>query len=321
MNQNQGFIGKRPLGNHYFGAAVIEEEDETHGDHLVVDWAIERMNEKREQPLFLAVGLFRPHIPFEVSQKWFDLYPIEKVQLPEYLINDLEDARPHGRMGWHKWVIENKQWKHLMRGYLACVSYVDHQVGRLLDALDSSGFKENTIVVLWTDHGFHIGEKENWEKFALWDQTTRVPLFFHAPEVSKDGVKTRHPVTLTDLYPTLCELAGLPVPEQCDGMSLVPQLKNPDRKKKSFSLTSFQFSGDSAPSHAVSDHRYRLIRYPNGFEELYDLEKDVNEFQNLNENPNFSKIKKRLAIGIPAKVADMVGVPKSSPYNLNRSLK
>lgn len=208
-----------------------------------------------------------------------------------------------------------------MRGYLACISYVDHQVGRLLDALDSSGLKENTIVVLWTDHGFHIGEKENWEKFALWDQTTRVPLFFHAPEVSKDGVKTRHPVTLTDLYPTLCELAGLPVPEQCDGMSLVPQLKNPDRKKKSFSLTSFQFSGDSAPSHAVSDHRYRLIRYPNGFEELYDLEKDVNEFQNLNENPNFSKIKKRLAIGIPAKVADMVGVPKSSPYNLNRSLK
>ena len=134
------------------------------------------MKEKGDRPLFLAVGLFRPHIPFEVSQRWFDLYPIEKVRLPMYLKNDLEDARPHGRIHWHQWVSQNKQWKHLMRGYLASISYVDHQVGRLLDALDSSSLKENTIVVLWTDHGFHIGEKENWEKFALWDQTTRVPL-------------------------------------------------------------------------------------------------------------------------------------------------
>ena len=206
-----------------------------------------------------------------------------------------------------------------MRGYLASISYVDHQVGRLLDALDSSGLKENTIVVLWTDHGFHIGEKENWEKFALWDQTTRVPLFIHAPGVSKDGVKTRQPVTLTDLYPTLCDLAGLPTPAQCSGVSLVSQLKNPDKKKKSLSLTSFQFWGDSAPSHAVSDNRYRLIRYPDGFEELYDLKKDSNEFQNLSKEPNFSKIKKRLSLGIPSKVAELVRVPLDSPYNINHN--
>lgn len=208
-----------------------------------------------------------------------------------------------------------------MRGYLASISYVDHQVGRLLDALDSSEQRENTIVVLWTDHGFHIGEKENWEKFALWDQTTRVPLFIHAPGVSKDGVKTRHPVTLTDLYPTLCDLASLPVPDQCDGKSLVPQLKNPDKMKKSLSLTSFQFWGDSAPSHAVSDHRYRLIQYPDGFEELYDLKKDTHEFHNLSEDPNFSKIKNRLSLGIPKETAALVGIPKSSPYNLTRHSK
>jgi arylsulfatase A-like enzyme len=190
-----------------------------------------------------------------------------------------------------------------------------------LDALDSSGLKENTIVVLWTDHGFHIGEKENWEKFALWDQTTRVPLFIHAPGVSKDGMKTRHPVTLTDLYPTLCDLTGLPVPDQCDGKSLVPQLKNPDKKKKSLSLTSFQFWGDSAPSHAVSDHRYRLIQYPDGFEELYDLKKDTHEFHNLSEDPNFSKIKNRLSLGIPKESAGLVGIPTSSPYNLKHKSK
>ena len=321
IDQNEGFIGKRPLRNHYFGAAAIEKDDQTYGDHLVVDWAIERMKEKGDQPLFLAVGLFRPHIPFEVSQKWFDLYPIEKVRLPMYLKNDLEDARPHGRIHWHQWVSQNKQWKHLSRGYLASISYVDHQVGRLLDALDSSSLKENTIIVLWTDHGFHIGEKENWEKFALWDQTTRVPLFIHAPGVSKDGVKTRYPVTLTDLYPTLCELAGLPVPEQCDGKSLVSQLRNPEKRGKSLSLTSFQFQGDSDPSHAVSDRRYRLIQYPDGFEELYDLEKDSHEFHNLSEDLNFSEVKKRLSLGIPSKSAAMVGIPQSSPYNLIRHFR
>ena len=134
-------------------------------------------------------------------------------------------------------------------------------------------------------------------------------------------MKTRHPVTLTDLYPTLCDLASLPVPDQCDGKSLVPQLKNPDKMKKSLSLTSFQFGGDSAPSHAVSDHRYRLIQYPDGFEELYDLKKDTHEFHNLSEDPNFSKIKNRLSLGIPKETAALVGIPKSSPYNLTRHSK
>jgi len=318
IDQNQGFVGKRPLGNHYFGAAVIEQEEETYGDHLVVDWAIERMKEKRDKPLFLAVGLFRPHIPFEVSQKWFDLYPMEKVQLPKFLDNDLEDARPHGRMSWHKWVTDNKQWKHLMRGYLASISYVDHQVGRLLDGLDSSGLKGNTIIVLWTDHGFHIGEKENWEKFALWDQTTRVPLFIHAPGMSADGRKSRQPVTLTDLYPTLCDLAGLPTPVQCSGVSLVPQLRNPDKRKKSLSLTSFQFWGDSAPAHAVSDDRHRCIRYPDGFVELYDLKSDPHEFTNLAADDKYFRIKNRLLTGMPKEVAEMAKIPKISPWNRQR---
>ena len=125
-----------------------------------------------------------------------------------------------------------------MRGYLASISYVDHQVGRLLEALDSSGLKENTIVVLWTDHGFHIGEKENWEKFALWDQTTRVPFFIHAPGVSKDGKRCQQAVTLTDIYPTLCELAKIPTPDQCDGKSLVKHLKEPNLITEKTSLTS-----------------------------------------------------------------------------------
>ena len=114
-----------------------------------------------------------------------------------------------------------------MHGYLASITYVDYQLGRLLNALDKSSMKDNTIIVLWSDHGFHIGEKENWEKFALWDQTTRVPFFIHAPGVSKDGKRCQQAVTLTDIYPTLCELAKIPIPDQCDGKSLVKHLKEP----------------------------------------------------------------------------------------------
>lgn len=219
-------------------------------------------------------------MPFEIPQAWFDLYPLADVKLPVTKANDLDDAHDHGRRSWHTWVAANQQWEKLMQGYLASISYVDNQLGRLLDALDASPMKDNTIIVLWSDHGFHIGEKENWEKFALWDQTSRVPLFIHAPGQSRDGVRTRQPATLTDLYPTLCELAGIPILAQCDGTSLVPQLKNPATPRATLSLTSFKFAGEPDASHAVSDPRYRLIRYGNGFEELYDLETDPNEFTN-----------------------------------------
>ncbi|BCX50243.1 iduronate-2-sulfatase [Haloferula helveola] len=313
--QDDGFVGKRPLGHHLFGAAPVELSEEQ-GDGAVVDWAIRQMNHEADEPLFLAVGLFRPHIPWEVPQQWFDLYPEESVQLPAHREDDLDDAHSHGRESWHAWVKANRQWKHLMRGYLASISYVDHQLGRLLDGLDASPMAKDTIVVLWTDHGFHIGEKENWEKFALWEQTTRVPLFISAPGVSKDGERTRQPTTLTDLYPTLCELAGLPVPEQCTGASVVPQLKAPGKVDDRVSLTSYVFRGPGGkPSHGVSDTKFRYIRYADGFEELYDLEKDRNEYLNLATDPEFSGIKAGFSARLPKVVAPDVDVARDSPYH------
>jgi arylsulfatase A-like enzyme len=321
-DEKAGLTKGRPLGGHsgsqLFGAAVLRNPEETYGDHLVTDWAIEQIENPGDKPLFLAVGLFRPHIPWEVSQRWFDLYPLDDVLLPKHIENDLGDAHRHGREGWHKWVAENKQWKKFMQGYLASISYVDHQLGRLLDALDASPMRANTIIVLWSDHGFHIGEKENWEKFALWDQTTRVPLFIHAPGLSKDGTKTRQPATLTDIYPTLCELAGLPIPKQCSGTSLVRQLKEPRTPKKQVALTSFQFWAEKTPSLAVADSRYRFIRYGNGFEELYDLKDDPNEFTNLAHEPGLAKVKMRLAKALPATVVPMRIIPTDSPFHRGR---
>ncbi len=311
-----GLTPGRPLQNNYFGAAPLHVPDEQTGDHLVVDWAAAQMRQPQTKPLFLAVGLFRPHIPFEVPQKWFDLHPLADVKLPEVRADDLADAHEHGRRSWHRWVVANRQWEKFVQGYLASVSYVDHQIGRLLDALDASPLKDNTIVVLWSDHGFHLGEKENWEKFTLWNQSTRVPLFIAAPGVAQAGRQTRQPATLTDLYPTLCELAGLPIPAQCDGASLVPQLKNPDAPRARLALTSFQFGGEPAASHAISDPRYRLIRYGNGFEELYDLGTDPREYTNRAADPALAAVKARLALSLPADPAPHRRAPAESRYNL-----
>lgn len=306
----------RPLGaRQLFGATPLQVPDEQTGDHQVVDWAIEQMNQPAEQPLFLAVGLFRPHIPWEVPQRWFNRHPIEQIALPQHRAGDLDDAHSHGREGWHAWVTENDQWTRFVQGYLASVSYVDHQLGRLLDALDASPLAGDTIVVVWSDHGFHLGEKQNWEKFALWDQTTRVPLFIHAPGVSDDGAATRTPATLTDLYPTLCELAGLPVPAQCDGHSLATQVRDPEAPRRQPALTSYHFGGESAPSHAVADARYRLIRYADGFEELYDLEADPREFTNRADDAALQEVKSRLASFLPSDAARSRDAPADSRHN------
>ena len=143
-------------------------------------------------------------------------------------------------------------------------------------------------------------------------------IFIHAPGLSKDGSKTRQPATLTDIYPTLCELTGLPIPKQCSGTSLVPQLKEPTTPKKQLALTSFQFWSEKIPSLAVADPRYRLIRYGNGFEELYDLKNDPHEFFNLADDPRLSKVKSRLARALPANVEPMRKIPTNSPYHRGR---
>ena len=208
-----------------------------------------------------------------------------------------------------------------MQGYLASISYVDNELGRLLDALDASPMAKNTIIILWSDHGFHLGEKKNWEKFALWEQTTRVPLFIHAPGVSKDGEVTRQPTTLTDLYPTLCELAGLQIPAQCTGKSVVAQLRDPGTLDARTSLTSFTFNGDIEPSHGLSNSKYRYIVYPDGFEELYDLETDRGEFTNLASDPAFAEIKAELAAAVPADTAPNRGVAADSPFHRSGRVK
>jgi arylsulfatase A-like enzyme len=285
--------GQVPKGRpaHFFDWGPIgkDQKESEMSDAKVVDWAIGAMNEKPQkqgrsakehQPVFQAVGIFRPHIPWFAPGKYFHLYPYADVKLPKFQPGDLDDCSPVGRRftrrSWHKWLVDQDAWRGAVQGYLASISFADAQVGRLLDALDKQPRGKETIVVLWSDHGMHIGEKEHWEKFTLWEESTRVPLIIIAPGVTKAGGRCDRPVNLVDVYPTLVELCNLPKRDDLDGVSLLPLLKDPAAKWDRASVTTW-----GQNNHGVRSQHYRYIRYHNGDEELYDHRVDPDEFKNL----------------------------------------
>jgi len=192
-----------------------------------------------------------------------------------------------------KFLIENNEWKNLVRSYLACVSFVDSQLGRVLDALEESGHADNTIIVLWSDHGFHLGEKLITGKNTLWERSTRVPLIFAGPGIAKNA-DCKEAVELLDIFPTLCELVALHHPQGLEGLSLIPQLKNADTKRDFPAVTNHNPGNNS-----VRDERWRYIRYVNGSEELYDQQNDPNEFHNLAGDKAHAAQIQRLARYIP----------------------
>lgn len=274
----------RPGGsNGWWTWGPIQEPEEKMADYHVVDWARYQLSLKHERPFFMAVGVWKPHDPWEVPQKYFDLYPLEDIVLPECKKDDLEDAFDHGRRWIQKWVVDNDQWEKVIQSYAASMTFADAMVGRLLDGFKDSQYANNTIVVLWSDHGMHMGEKENIEKFTLWERSTRVPLIISAPGVTSAGSTCDQPVSLMDIYPTLADLAGFNLSSHLDGHSLVPQIKNPDAETSPV-ITSYRFSWTKQPvtGHAVRSLRYRYIYYPEiNLEELYDHETDPHEWNNI----------------------------------------
>ena len=286
-------IPPTPMGNHpLMDWGVFPHEDEDKQDYRVASWAVEQLETMpKDQPFFLAVGFFLPHVPCYATQKWFDLYPDDDTVLPPVQQNDRGDT-PHFSWYLHwnlpeprlKWVKENNQWRNLARSYLACTSFIDSQVGRLLTALEENGLAENTVVVLWGDHGYHLGEKAITGKNTLWERSTRMPLIFAGPGVRAGGRCTQ-PAELLDIYPTLVELCGLPSRDDLEGISLVPQLKDPATPRERPAITSH-----NQGNHAVRSERYRSIHYADGSEELYDMVADPNEWTNLVDDPQFAPV-------------------------------
>jgi arylsulfatase A-like enzyme len=283
----------------HFDWGPLDARDEDMGDHKVVSWAADFLKEKHDKPFFLAVGLVKPHLPFYAPKKYFELYPLDKVELPKTLENDLDDVPPPGlRMarpeGDHKRVVDAGQWKKAVQAYLACVSFADAQVGRLIEALDASPHAKDTIIVLWGDHGWHLGEKQHWRKFALWEEATRTTLVVVAPGVSRAGQKCERTVSLMDLYPTLVELCGLKERPGLEARSMVPLLKDPKAEWDRPALTTH-----GKNNHAVRTQRWRYIRYADGSEELYDHDADPLEWKNLARDAKHDAVKKELAKHLP----------------------
>jgi arylsulfatase A-like enzyme len=286
-------IPPTPMGNHpLMDWGVFPHRDEDKQDYKVASWAVEQIgNMPKDQPFFLATGFFLPHVPCYATQKWFDLYPDDDSVLPAVKEDDRDDTP---RFSWYlhwrlpeprlKWMRDNSQWRNLVRSYLACTSFVDAQVGRLLDALEESGLADNTIVVLWGDHGYHLGEKDITGKNTLWERSTRVPLIFAGPGVRAGQCCTR-PAELLDMYPTLVELCGLAERDDLEGTSLVPQLRDATAARERPAITSH-----NQGNHGVRSERWRYIRYADGSEELYDHQNDPQEWTNLAGDPKFASV-------------------------------
>ena len=288
---NMGGFGPRPKqkisqphGHPLWDWGAFPDSDEKMPDYRVANWAIERLEQSFDKPFFLAVGFWRPHVPMFAPRKWFDLHPRDQVKLPVVIPDDNGDI---SRYAWnltnlkhvsptHKWVREAGQWQHAVQSYLASTSFVDHQVGRVLAALNSSPHKNNTVVVLFADHGFHLGEKERWAKRTLWEDGTRVPLIVVDP-ARRGGQVCRKPAELIDIFPTLLALNGLkPDPTQ-QGQSLTALLDDPRAKNWMYpAITSF-----GPGNYGIRSERYRYIHYNDGSEEFYDHASDPHEWHNL----------------------------------------
>jgi arylsulfatase A-like enzyme len=255
-------------------------------DFHTVNYCIQALRESvADKPLFLACGIFKPHSPFFAPGVYHQ--PYSDIGLPARKPDDWCDL-PKGAavlLAKKKWFwrgmmnLEQQQkgsYQNFIRAYAACAAFADAQIGRILDALDNSPRRDNTIVMLWSDHGFHLGEKDHIEKFALWEKSNRIPFIVVAPDVTRPGSLCDRPVDMTVLYPTLLELAGQPADADCDGKSIVPLLRDPKANWDRPALMTYLRG-----NHAVRSDRWRYIRYTDGSEELYDHHVDPHEWTNL----------------------------------------
>jgi arylsulfatase A-like enzyme len=296
--------------------AALEVSDEQFGgDWLVTKWIGEQLKREQDKPLFLACGIYRPHEPWFVPKQYFEPFPLDSIQLPPgYKADDLDDVPAEGqriaRNRYFAHIQEQKQWKQGIQAYLAAIYFADAMLGRVLDALEKSPLRDNTIVVLWSDHGWHLGEKEHWQKFTGWRACARVPLIIRVPkgapglpEGTKAGAVCHRPVSLVDLFSTLTELCGLPEKAGIEQRSLVPLLRDPQAEWAHAALTHL----DRPQNYAVSTERWRYLHYFDGGEELYDIETDPHEWTNLATSPEHAEKLEEMRLLAPSSIVPIHG--------------
>jgi arylsulfatase A-like enzyme len=294
-------------------AALDVTDEQFGGDWLVTKWIGEQLSKPQEKPFFLACGIYRPHEPWFVPKKYFEPFPLENIQLPPgYKEGDLDDLPTAGqrlaRNRYFAHIQEHKQWKQGIQAYLASIHFADAMLGRVLDQLEKSPARDKTIVVLWSDHGWHLGEKEHWQKFTGWRACTRVPLMIRAPQgapglpegTTTGGVCDR-PVSLVDLFATLTDLCGLPPKTDISSRSLTPLLRNPKTEWPHAAITHL----DNPQNYAISTERWRYIHYLGDEEELYDIKTDPHEWTNLAAKPELAAKLKEMRSFVPKTIRPM----------------
>jgi iduronate 2-sulfatase len=306
--RNGGFGPTPPDGDHFkwdakgtstdWGAYPADNAEMP--DVQSAEWAVERLGRSYDQPFFLGVGFFRPHVPWYVPQEWFDRYEADQLVTPPYRPDDFEDIPGIAHridtlpmMPSTKWAIQSGEWPKILEAYLACITFVDAQIGKVLEALEHSPHADNTVVILMSDHGYRLGEKGTFAKNCLWEEATRVPLMIGGPGIA-GGRTCEDPVELLDLYPTILDLAGLPAYALNEGKSLRPVLMGGALPEDRVAITTY-----GRNNHAVISKNFRYIRYEDGTEELYDLWKDPHSFHNAAAEPAYAAVKSNLAAHLP----------------------
>jgi arylsulfatase A-like enzyme len=276
-------------------------------DGETVKYAERKLTEEHEKPFFLGAGFVRPHLPFIAPREYFQHYPLDELELHPVKNDDLVDkpwaARSNARIQDDIYIRAHERGRRrVIQAYYACCSFVDDMVGQVVKALDESNYRDNTIIILWSDHGWHLGEKRSWRKFSLWEESARTPMIIVDPRKSNTaGSECIRPVSLLDIFPTLAELCGLNVPDWCDGRSMVPLLDAPGREWPYPALT-IQGKGN----YSVRDEQWRYTRYFDGSEELYNHRNDPYEWHNLAGDIQYTAEKKRLAAHLPTEAAPTV---------------
>lgn len=286
----------------FHNAVKHDLKDQDISDWHITDYCISQLQKKHDRPFFLACGLHKPHLPWVVPKKYYDLFPLDKIELPPFKEDDLADVPAAGlrmaKTNEHKQIMKSDRWKPAIQSYLASSAYTDMNIGRLLDALEKSSYRDNTIIVFWGDHGWHLGEKSHWRKFSLWEEAARSPLIWVVPGVTKGGGLCDRAVDLMSIYPTLCQLTGIPLPEHVEGVSIKSLLADPNSKWSTPALTTYGYQ-----NHALRTERWSYIRYADGGEEVYDHSRDPYEWTNLAKNPEVKSVRAELAGSFPQKNA------------------
>ena len=296
---NRGIVtrkmeGRQGIGTkeRYWAAVEADVSDGSdQADYLVAEKAVQLIRERKEaeKPFFLGVGFFRPHYPMVAPKKFFDMYPLEKMQVPPIIAGDLDDI-PRSAYGINGGDLLNKSEKRrreMWQAYYASVTFMDEQLGRVLDELDSQGLTDSTAIVFTTDHGYHLGEHGFWKKGNLHEEVTRVPFMIRTPGL-KPG-RTDSLAELVDFYPTCLDLLGLPVPNEIVGKSLVPILDKPKNKVRDTALSLHNEKHVKNKGYAIRSSTWTYMNYGAKGEVFYDMVKDPEQYTNVIDNPDYAE--------------------------------